>query len=376
MMSRKLIAAFVSVGVAAMPIGGFSLDGYDYHPIYDTGDVREETELGPAARDENLPLPIVKDPSIRVGVWNPDDLYVTPQPSQPPQEHQPPPPSRPPSRGDDKGSKWIGPAVLAGVAAVGLISAMMKAESKPMAREPDDMPDNPVRQLLEEGPQLPALFNTSAFAIRGLVRGGWPIVVDYETRSRGMLKLQVSARGTDIITFDLTKFGPGRHTLRFRLPRELGNGLKPGLVAFLATTPGSGGTIADFRLYGVGLGPKAVGSVAVDHLSFDPASIRTGRRQKAGYSFYSHSDFERVSVEFFRILTRNDGRGNERVDADMLRGGVRRDQWIDDPSRYNWDGLDRYGRASRGDHTLQVRAWTGSGDWVGAWSETLLTVRP
>jgi len=270
---------------------------------------------------------------------------------------------------------WVGPAVVAGVAAIGLVGAMMQAESKHQTTDPSRMPRDPVGDLLENGPRLPTLFNTSAFAIRGLVRGGWPIVVDYETRSRGAVKLQVSASGTDIITFDLTKFGPGRHELKFFLPSQLGGRLKPGLVALFATTPNGTGTLPDFRVYGVGVGPKAVGSVGIDQLAFDPSSIRTGRSQTAGYRFYSRSEFPHVAVEFFRVTGRRDGRANERVDSDTLRGGVRRNQWVDDPDRYYWDGVDRFGRVSQGDHTLQVRAWAGSGDWVGAWSKSLLTVR-
>lgn len=375
---RKLSAWIACWTLVAIPIGSWSTDLFDGNPsgpLMDRAAASRRSALAGRVSQAGLELAQFRVDQDSSAV-NPDRLPSLPPQSPSSRPSAPPTPGKPPRGGGDRGGpSWIGPAVVAGIAAVGLINALVRSESEAGTGDSGRMPTDPVRELLRKGPQLPSQFNASAFAIRGLVRGGWPVVVDYESRSRGQLRLQVSAQGTEVITYDLTKFGPGRHNLRFSLPPQLGDRLKPGLVAVLATSVDGRRPLPDFRLYGVGLGPKAVGSVGIDQLSFDPSSIRTGRRQTAGYRFYSHSEFDHVAVEYFRILSRSEGQANQQVDSDPLRGGIRRNQWIDDPDRYYWDGIDSSGRVSRGDHTLQVRAWAGTGDWVGAWSESLLTVR-
>ena len=56
-------------------------------------------------------------------------------------------------------------------------------------------------------------------------------------------------------------------------------------------------------------------------------------------------------------------------------GAVRRDSRVESLPAQRWDGHDEEARLSTGRHQLQVRVWDEGGDWVGAWSESLVTVQ-
>ena len=163
-----------------------------------------------------------------------------------------------------------GLAIVAGAIAVAAIASALSAESGADPGPPDDQW---VDSLKKQGPQLPPLFNMSAFAIRRLVKGGWPLVVDYEQSTPGPVQLRISARGADIVTYDLHPIGPGRHLVKFELPDLLGDNIKPALVAMLATTgPGGRDTQRNFRIYALGVGPRAVGSAAIEQLDYQATS--------------------------------------------------------------------------------------------------------
>jgi hypothetical protein len=282
-----------------------------------------------------------------------------------------PPDTQPPSR-DDDGKNWLLPAIVVGVAALAAVNHHLNKEREQQAR--DD--EQGTRQLLRDGPQLPMQFNKSAFGVRGLLRGGWPIVVDYEQRVAGKVQLRISIPGSEIVTYRLDQFGLGRHVLQFRLPTFLGDGLKPALIALTAVDPQSPGqTLEGFTVYGVGIGPRAVGSVAVDRLEFAPGTVSVSEGQTAGYGFHSQSTFDNAAVEFMRVTQTPDGVRTAYVNGKRIPGGVRQDAWVESDPGERWNGYDFENRVSEGRHQLQVRVWDDGGDWVGAWSNSLVTVQ-
>src|SRR5690606_19588332 len=158
--------------------------------------------------------------------------------------------------------------------------------------------DEATRALLRDGPQLAPQFNGSAFGVRGLVRGGWPVVVDYVQQRPGRVLLRIAIPGAETVTYRLDKFGLGRHVLRFDLPAFLGDRLTPAVIALTAADLDTGReTIDGFSVLGLGIGPRAVGSVAVDRLEFDPGLMRPARGETAGYDFHSRSDLVHAVVE-------------------------------------------------------------------------------
>ncbi len=290
-------------------------------------------------------------------------------------------PDKPPDRHRKKGSKkrsWVAPAIIGGVAALAALGYMLSRESKaPADSEELESVDEPVERLLEQGPLLPHQFNMSAFGIRCLIKGGWPIVVDYEQTSAGYVNLQISARGTEILTYPLHQFiGLGRHQLQFTLPQEFGDSLKPALIAVMATKDPSGQVpLSDFRIFALGIGPRAVGSVAIDEIDFNPDAIRPQYQETARYKFHSKSDFDKASVEIMNVDQGDDGNHIRYVDRELIPEGVRQGQWVGLQEPRDWDGKDRQEKISIGAHQLQVRTWDLGGDWVGAWSDTLVDVQ-
>lgn len=130
-------------------------------------------------------------------------------------------------------------------------------------------------------------------------------------------------------------------------------------------------TPAPLRIYGMGMGKKAVGSVAIDQIHFGPPRLRVSRRDEARYSFHSRSDFNKAVVEYARLENRNGViQVVERVNQQDL-GELARNTWVGREQPRKWDGKNRDGEASTGLHLLTVRAWRSSvkeGDWVVSWS--------
>lgn len=300
---------------------------------------------------------------------------VLAQPSYPSHYPSSPTPTPPPSYtpeggGDGGGNNWLIPAVIVGAVALFAINRHLNAE-KDQARNDSEG----VQQLLRDGPQLPTQFNGSAFGIRALVRGGWPIVVDYALHRPGRVQLRISLPGAEIVTYRLDQFGLGRHLLRFDLPPFLGDSLKPAVVALTAADPKTGAdTLGDFTVHGIGIGPRAVGSIAVDRLEFNPGTLRPRQGDTARFAFHSRSDFDNASVEYMRVIQSPDGARKHYVNGQRI-GAVRGDSRIVSTDAQRWNGQDETARISTGRHQLQVRVWDDGGDWVGAWSESLVQVR-
>lgn len=275
---------------------------------------------------------------------------------------------RPPEGGG--GKNWVIPAIIVGAAA---LFAIGKALAEEKTEQRDD--GEATRALLRDGPQLAAQFNGSAFGVRGLVRGGWPVVVDYAQHRPGRVLLRIAIPGAETVTYRLDKFGLGRHLLRFELPPFLGDRLQPAVIALTAADLDSGReTIDGFSVHGLGIGPRAVGSVAVDRLEFDPGLMRPARGETAGYAFHSRSDFDHAAVEFMQVTQSPDGMRKRYVKGQRI-GPVQREHRIESGPAQRWDGRDEDARLSAGSHQLQVRVWDEGGDWVGAWSESLVLVQ-
>lgn len=275
--------------------------------------------------------------------------------------------------GDDGGGggrNWLIPAIIVGATA---LFAIGKALAEEKAEQRDDA--EATRALLRDGPQLAPQFNGSAFGVRGLVRGGWPVVVDYAQHRPGRVLLRIAIPGAETVTYRLDQFGLGRHVLRFDLPPFLGDRLKPAVIALTAADLDSGReTIDGFSVLGLGIGPRAVGSVAVDQLEFDPGLMRPARGETAGYAFHSRSDFDHAAVEFMQVTQSPDGVRKRYVRGERI-GPVQREQRVESAPAQRWDGRDERAQVSPGRHQLQVRVWDEGGDWVGAWSESVVLVQ-
>ncbi len=94
----------------------------------------------------------------------------------------------------------------------------------------------------------------------------------------------------------------------FRLPKDFGTKIQIAVLQVRAVAPGNGtaGTNAPaLRIYGMGGGENAVGSVAIDQLTFQPAAIHPKAKEVATYGFHAHSAFNSVRAEFICVSLQN-----------------------------------------------------------------------
>jgi hypothetical protein len=230
--------------------------------------------------------------------------------------------------------------------------------------------------LVQSGPQFPENFSMSCAPVQAFVRGGWPVVIDYEPDGQSDVVLEihtVTATNPYVVALESAA---GRRLRKLDLPAPMGDSAQVALFLVRATkrpekAPGR------VQLFGLGAGPRAVGSVAIDQVEFKPSAMRVSQRQKASYSFYSRSDFNRSVVEILRVR-----RSAEEIRVSLARSnplefGINRGTWVGKKEPLTWDGMDGNNHVSSGPHLLQVRAWLNSQDardWVAAWSPGMVVV--
>lgn len=299
------------------------------------------------------------------------------QPQQPPSRggrggptsgtsiNQTPPPRQPPPReghpgetnpGSTPHSSVNGPAVAGAAIGAGVIISELIAHHN---QSPQTLGHN--------GPQVPHTFDMSGFAIKGLVRPNWPIVLDYMTDAPG-------AAVVDIIAADKHHFratihsNPNRRGYgTFRLPPNFGDRVQIAVYHVYSVPDPGYSTPPHIRAYGMGAGDRAVGSVAIDQLVFQPPTIHPQAKEVANFGFHAHSAFDKVQAEFV-FTTLHDGKllvqKDEEKKLDPIPEGER--------ARGTWEG-----KGKSGEHMLQIRAWRGienGGDWVVAWSPDIVDV--
>ncbi|WP_018077228.1 hypothetical protein [Thiobacillus denitrificans] len=231
-------------------------------------------------------------------------------------------------------------------------------------------------QLAKSGPKIPDKYSMSGLVMQALVKGGAPFVIDYDAR-QALLRIEMKVQGSDPFVYNLKANGPAQKI--FRLPESFGAEPRAAVISVRSVKDQPGAEMpAPLRINGMGMGEKAVGSVAIDQVSFGPPEVRIGRFGKARYSFHSRSDFNKVVAEFARLENR-DGiiQVVERVYKDDL-GELTRDTWIGRDKPRIWDGKGEDGEVSKGLHVLNVRAWRSSvkeGDWVVSWSPDWVDVK-
>jgi hypothetical protein len=245
----------------------------------------------------------------------------------------------------------------------------------PALPQPGAAPDA-AELLTQSGPQFPATFSMSCAPVQGFVRGGWPVVIDYRPDGRSDVVLEIHTIDADRPYSVALDRAAGRRLRKLDLPGSLGDTPQVALFLVRASRPPNA-TPGGVQLFGLGAGPRAVGSVAIDQVDFRPGTMRISQKQRASYSFYSRSDFNRSVVEIMRVQ-----RNSEEIRVSLARStsldfGINRGTWIGKKEALTWDGMDASNRVSNGPHLLQVRAWANSQDardWVAAWSPSTVVV--
>jgi hypothetical protein len=162
-----------------------------------------------------------------------------------------------------------------------------------------------------------------------------------------------------------------RQYVRFDLPARFGE-KRPALFALrtMQNVVGEAQTLP-FHIYGIGCGPKAVGSVAVDQVHLGPPSYslkrdKTHKDDRITCDYNAHSSFERGTLDVMLVELKSGFRVARRVRSDAIKPQVSAG-----PGKRDWDGKFK-DQPDVGRCFAVVRVWTdpnNDGSWVGAISE-------
>lgn len=193
------------------------------------------------------------------------------------------------------------------------------------------------------------------------------MVIEYQLDPETIATLTLTIKGKkESFTYRPRPTGAEIKQEIFQLPETFGK--KP-VVALLSVKAENldpaNKRFPGFVLYAFALGEKAVGSVRIDRLSFQPPHVRATDKINVTYSFHSLADFDRAAVDFRFVGTTIKGEpANDLVNTQKISGGLRRDE----TKNGIWNGKDQKGKVSKGrNHLLYVKAWLeakNGGDWT------------
>jgi hypothetical protein len=262
------------------------------------------------------------------------------------------------SRG--RGSAWK--------AAVGLAvaDADIVLRSRTCYSSGDRLPAD--QALLLDGPELSSGYPDGSFAVRGFARDGWPIVIDFKPQPGTVTQMEVTVGSggrqvtrTMIVDADGSR---GRQLIKVEAPPTGAHTPTPALyvlssipIAALDVDQPQSVEPAPLQVFGMGGGPRAVGSVAIEQVDFARANVG------ARFRFVAKSEFSQVRAQVQRL-----GReGDRTVIAPVF--DARQVNLIVGRHGGEWPGTAPGSRSlSKGPHRLQVTAWLTTDDrsWVAA----------
>ena len=219
-------------------------------------------------------------------------------------------------------------------------------------------------KLSEHGPQFADLVHESAFHVTGFVRGGWPLVVDYQPSAGSYVVMTVTNPDVPPFTTVLPTTQGIHQLVILTIPSWFGDRIAN--FSIESTVSRGDRTLSYFRIYGFGCGRRAVGSVAIDQLQFGPQII-TSSNPDTRLSFHSHTKFDRVQSEFMQIALIDHCVEGRKVDDKGINRHVDAEENIQD----TWNAK----KARPGQIQFRVRGWMtrdNGGDWVSAFSPELV----
>jgi hypothetical protein len=281
------------------------------------------------------------------------------------QRQRPQPPTPEPSR-EHHSDNWV-PWAIAGVIGVAAIAA---ATHKAGAAVPTD-------SLLESGPRFPDSYTPGTFAVQGYVGSAWPVVIDFLPQPDTCTTLDISVDNKLEWGTILDPDGrSGRQLLKVMAP-ERKKGQAAAIYVIHSRTPACGQPgeqqLARVQIYGIGAGPRAVGSVAIENLQFGPPRPRFPT-ERAGIEYDAKSPFNHTSIEILRFDEKTPGV----INVERVRSSRTDAVLVGSNSADPWDGTTQGGTRSIGVHRLEVRGWFTENDrsWVGAISPMSVDVAP
>jgi hypothetical protein len=220
-----------------------------------------------------------------------------------------------------------------------------------------------VQDLLKNGPHVPQNVLMNHIIVDGLIGPNWPVGLDFQLEGPGSLSLDITTAEKvqyhQVLTNDLNGRG-----ITITHPDGLPDKLQSATFDIEAVAPaGTNAPAPTVRVYGLAAGPNAVGSIAIDEVTFGPSTVKM--KQAAQYGFHSHSDFSNVRADVM-FTGLKDKHVVMKQDAETQLSPVALDEHAQGSLQ---------SKGTPGQHLLQIRAWRGnSGDWVVAWSPDVVTL--
>lgn len=234
-------------------------------------------------------------------------------------------------------------------------------------------------RLAENGPRLQEFFSFSCIAIRGFVRAGWPLVIDYQAEEGTLVTLEIHPATGDPIVEKLNSGGE-RQSQSIHLPASLGDEPKPALLLLRtmrdqADNPAPG----RMRAFSIGAGPRVQDAPAIDQITFQGNELSLGNKDLVSFAFHSRAAFKRATVDVLRLDERGDVLMTRLARSLPIAKEVVAGALIGQESPLVWNGYSTGQQVSLGPHLVQVRVWSApadGGDWVAAWSSDTFRVKP
>ncbi len=167
-----------------------------------------------------------------------------------------------------------------------------------------------VQSLLERGPMVQGFPHPYRFTATGFIRSGWPVVVRYQIPAGSTATLTVTPqfRGGRGFQIDLPRSIDGSPQL-YRFDAEVpGSDGRPVVASYAITarsfSPAAGRELAaTVKILGFGAGRRAVGSVAIDEINYDPPRINKPRDNSTivvTYRYRLKNEWDRVAEDLWR----------------------------------------------------------------------------
>jgi hypothetical protein len=291
--------------------------------------------------------------------------------------------SRPPTYGDagrpsNNGGGSGGGAAIPIIIGIGALTALIvHSHHQHDAERIDD------ENLMRDGPQLDPTQRQGSLIVHGFVQAGWPLVIDFKPQpgTQTIASISIPPHDPVFITLDSNSDGSRRVLNDVRIPALGAKGTHAGVIIVYSVMPaaaqagaaGRPGSVsyAPLEIYGIGAGPSAVGSVAIENLSF----AQRRRMPGAGFATYGYvaeKAFANVVAEVLRFSA-----VGSTINVASIRQLQRGPGTAGAFGPGQWDGLDAQSQKQRGAMRLQVRGWMNSSDksWVGAVSPRSIFIK-
>src|SRR5262249_21306013 len=132
-----------------------------------------------------------------------------------------------------------------------------------------------------------------------------PVVFDYQLERDSLLIVVIAPEGQEPVMFRLNGKA-GHWQNRLVVPAGVGGDSVVAQYAIRSLDDDVGQLGPSHpHVHGIAAGPKAVGSIGIDQVTFSPPTVRPSQGEKAHYMYHSISDFKHVEVNFVRVANDN-----------------------------------------------------------------------